>query len=171
MRTFTCTTVCSESVCGHVCVCCTSSTGDIDRVYPCVCVQSMAGFDVAPKGAAGSTSMTSNDAYHDVSDVRPFHLPHIFNNCTTGETTCVLNATTVDMPVFDTLENADTGFVAISAVEMRVKMKSREAFWQAAGIPNVNSTVTDLTGSRCREYMPCLFRAPTPFLCIVVCSA
>ena len=53
--------------------------------------------------------------------------------------------------MFEDLENEDTGFVSISASEMRVKLKSREAFWQAAGVPNVDSTVTDLTGSRCKE--------------------
>jgi hypothetical protein len=40
----------------------------------------------------------SKDAFHDVSDTRPFHLPHIFNKCT-GTARCVLNSTTVTMPI------------------------------------------------------------------------
>ena len=43
----------------------------------------------------------------------------------------------------------DTGFVPISAVEMRVKLKSREAMWQAAGITNVDYNKTDLNITRC----------------------
>ena len=26
-------------------------------------------------------AVSTKDAFHDVSDVRPFHLPHIFNAC------------------------------------------------------------------------------------------
>lgn len=108
----------------------------------------MAGLDQIPGGS--TASIVSNDAFHDVSDVTPFHLAHIFNTCSAGAA-CVLNATTVDMLMFETLESEDTGFVSISAVEMRVKLKSREAFWQAAGVANVDSNATDLTGSRCKE--------------------
>ncbi|KAH8068746.1 hypothetical protein JL721_6310 [Aureococcus anophagefferens] len=34
-----------------------------------------------------------------VSDVRPFHLPHIFNACDSNDTDCVLESTTVTMPI------------------------------------------------------------------------
>merc|ERR1719163_2556399 len=109
----------------------------------------MAGFDKSP---APSATVESNDAFHDVSDVRPFHLPHIFNKCTADDSAaCTLNVTTVDMPIWETLEGEDTGFISTSAIEMRVKMKSREALWQAAGISNVNSTETDLTATICRD--------------------
>ncbi|KAL1522457.1 hypothetical protein AB1Y20_017445 [Prymnesium parvum] len=91
--------------------------------------------------AAGPTiSMVTADAFHDVSDVRPFHLPHIFNPppghaCTASDQSCIINSTTVTMPVLDALENLDTGLVPISAAEFRSKLKSRQAFWQKAGLP------------------------------------
>jgi hypothetical protein len=109
----------------------------------------MAGLDQIP--GSPHISVVSNDAFHDPSDVTPFHLAHIFNNCDENASACVLNSTTVDNLKFETLENADTGFVAISAVEMQAKLKSREAFWQAAGVADVDSNATDLTGSRCKE--------------------
>ena len=43
--------------------------------------------------------VVANDAFHDVSDVRPFHLPHIWNNCTDPTANCTLNVTTVTMPM------------------------------------------------------------------------
>lgn len=85
-----------------------------------------------------------------MSDVRPFHLPHIFNECAPADASCTLNMTTVDMLMHETLDAEDTGFVPTSATEMRVKMKSREAMWQAAGIPNVDYNKTDLNITRCR---------------------
>jgi hypothetical protein len=45
----------------------------------------------------GPRSVVSNDAFHDVSDVTPFHLAHIFNAGSCGSGACVLNSTTVDM--------------------------------------------------------------------------
>ena len=80
--------------------------------------------------------LTFQDAFHDVSDFRPFHLPHIFHPspgtaCATNR--CVLNATTVTMPVYDPLEALDVGLWPLSAHELRSKFKSREAFRQQAG--------------------------------------
>lgn len=58
----------------------------------------MAGLDQIPAGSVpGPRSVVSNDAFHDVSDVTPFHLAHIFNAGSCGSGPCVLNATTVDM--------------------------------------------------------------------------
>lgn len=107
----------------------------------------MAGFEESPKP---DVTLHSADAFHDVSDVRPFHLPHIFNECQPQQQSCSLNLTTVDMLIFETLESEDTGFISISAIEMRVKMKSREAMWQAAGIPDVDYNTTDLNTTRCK---------------------
>jgi hypothetical protein len=45
------------------------------------------------------------DAFHDVSDVRPFHLPHIFDpkpgSACSGPKECLINSTTVTMPIYD----------------------------------------------------------------------
>ena len=86
------------------------------------------------------------DAFHDVSDVRPFHLPHIFHpkpgsRCGTSST-CVVNATTVTMAIYDLRDGLDTGLWPLSATELRVKFKSREAFRQQAG-EQANFTETE----------------------------
>ena len=90
----------------------------------------MAGFHVSTEP---NVLLNTKDAFHDVSDVRPFHLPHIFNTCDEPKG-CTLNSTTVDMPIYEMLDGQDTGFASISAWEMRVKLKSRQAMWEAAGL-------------------------------------
>ena len=45
-------------------------------------------------------SVTTSDAFHDVSDVHPFHLPHIWNECDRPDDNCELNVTTVTMPMY-----------------------------------------------------------------------
>lgn len=105
----------------------------------------MAGFN---ESSRPDVTVQGSDAFHDVSDVRPFHLAHIFNNCS-GVKGCKINATSVDMLVYEALDAEDTGFVSVSALEMRVKLKSRQAFWQSAGIWNANYTQTDLNETRC----------------------
>jgi len=108
----------------------------------------MAGFD---KSAKPSQKILTRDAFEDVSDVRPFHLPHIFNLCTSAnDESCVLNTTTVDMPIYEELDKLDTGFASISAYEQRVKLKSRQAMWQAAGL-EANFSETDAPLTRCKE--------------------
>merc|ERR1711871_9746 len=106
----------------------------------------MAGFELSPDP---SVTAVTRDAFHDVSDVRPFHLPHIFNTCKQSSG-CVLNTTTVDMPIYEKLDGLDTGFASISAYEQRVKLKSRQAMWQAAGM-TADFNVTDAPLKRCAE--------------------
>ena len=84
------------------------------------------------------SALVSADAAHSVSDVRPFHLPHIFNPppghaCNTS-THCAINLTTLTEPVYDSRDALDTGLYPIAATELRAKMKSRQAVWQAAGV-------------------------------------
>lgn len=108
--------------------------------------------------AAKSTAVVSNkDAFHDVSDVRPFHLPHIFSpapgtSCnTTGHhllrgvnDVCTIETTTVSMPIYDSKDTLlDTGLYPVTASEYRTKLKSRQAIWEAAGITNVDFESVD----------------------------
>jgi hypothetical protein len=63
---------------------------------------------------------------------------------------CVLDITTVtehnyDQNAADAIANwMDTGFAPISAFEMKTKMKSRQAIWQAAGLVNTTFSETDI---------------------------
>mmetsp|Transcript_16422 Transcript_16422/g.30967 ORF Transcript_16422/g.30967 Transcript_16422/m.30967 type:complete len:559 (+) Transcript_16422:38-1714(+) len=104
----------------------------------------VAGFD---ETGAAQTTLVTKDAFHDVSDVRPFHLPHIFEpppgTACPDPATCHINATTVSMPIYDIKEIADTGLWPVTASEFRTKFKSREALQQAAGLKDVNYTATD----------------------------
>jgi hypothetical protein len=62
---------------------------------------------------------------------------------------CTLNITTVtehkyDQNAGDAIANwMDTGFAPITAFEMKAKMKSRQAVWQAAGLGNTTLAETD----------------------------
>ncbi|KAH8058183.1 hypothetical protein JL722_6034 [Aureococcus anophagefferens] len=85
----------------------------------------MSGFEAS--GLANASAATK-DAFEDVSDVRPFHLPHIFNACDSNDTDCVLESTTVTMPIHSL--RGDYGPVAAS--EFRTKLKSRQAMWRRA---------------------------------------
>lgn len=104
----------------------------------------MAGFEGT---AAAHVTIDSKDAFQDVSDVRPFHLPHIFQpepgTACSDPASCHIMATTVSMPIYDIKDKLDTGLYPVTASEYRTKFKSREAFWQAAGLKDVNFTETD----------------------------
>lgn len=109
----------------------------------------VAGFEQTP---AAQSKLVSKDAFHDVSDVRPFHLPHIFEpkpgTACTDPAKCYINATTVSMPIYDFKDDFDFGLWPVTASEFRTKFKSREALQQAAGLPNVNYTATDELNSK-----------------------
>ena len=98
----------------------------------------MAGLHDTP--AATSATFHTADAFHDVSDVRPFHLPHVFHPppgqaCPKGgDGVCLINSTTVTMPIYDAKDSLDLGLYPISASEFRTKLKSRQAMRQKAGL-------------------------------------
>lgn len=102
-----------------------------------------------------SAMLTTKDAFQDVSDVHPFHLPHIFNSCQPGNassSSCTLNMTTLTMPIYkagDLFPNASSG--PVSAFEMRTKLKSRQAVWEALGLGPQDSGKTDKNMSMCRD--------------------
>ena len=62
----------------------------------------------------GDFKWLSQDAFHDVSDVRPFHLPHIFDPkpgtaCSGPSKECKINSTTVTMPIYDFKDRMASG--------------------------------------------------------------
>eukprot|EP00927_Polykrikos_kofoidii_P022292 TRINITY_DN20844_c0_g1_i3.p1 TRINITY_DN20844_c0_g1~~TRINITY_DN20844_c0_g1_i3.p1 ORF type:complete len:483 (-),score=77.06 TRINITY_DN20844_c0_g1_i3:89-1537(-) len=111
----------------------------------CVCGSPWVETFAAPmlSGLPSSTSIVLKDAFHDVSDTHPFHLPHIFNSCASSDAKCVLNATTVTMPIVKPgdLWPAGKASAPLSALELRTKLKSREAVWTSAGLPKASSAL------------------------------
>ena len=90
------------------------------------------------------------DAFHDVSDEHPFHLPKIWNSCKKADS-CVLNVTTLTMNVNGTGGTPfQKGSPPLSALELRAKIKSRVAAWEAAGLGNQPGSV-DKNNTICRE--------------------
>jgi len=98
----------------------------------------------------GTVRTLATDGIHAVSDVNPIHLPHIWSTCEKEEG-CTINVTTVTQPVYSALDSFDTGFSYESASELRVKLKSRQTMWMAAGRKDVNFTETDVVPSLCAE--------------------
>jgi len=90
-------------------------------------------------------SVEAADAFHSVSDVHPFHLPHIWNSCP-SPSGCDLNVTTLteNFPGSGSLFPNGTG-APLSAYELRTKMKSRTTLYKAVGVkpgPNVDKNLT-----------------------------
>ena len=64
--------------------------------------------------------MAVEDAFHSVSDVHPFHLPHIWNKCPSVQG-CTLNVTTLteNFPGSGQLFPNSTSNAPLSALELR----------------------------------------------------
>lgn len=102
-------------------------------------------------GLPDYVTVASVDAVHSVSDVTPVHLPHIWSEpCADEKSGCVINVTTVTQPIYSSLDKLDTGFPYISASELRVKLKSRETMYMAAGRTDVDFHETDEAHSNCK---------------------
>mmetsp|Transcript_3814 Transcript_3814/g.5919 ORF Transcript_3814/g.5919 Transcript_3814/m.5919 type:complete len:579 (+) Transcript_3814:59-1795(+) len=136
-------------------------------------------------GGLEGLEMTVVDSSHIVTEERPScHLPHIHGNLTDSAANpgngkspplcdspkgCTLNITTVTQQMYQSagefdwwrihfnLSSADTGYLMESATELKAKLKSRQSIWEAAGVPNVNYTASDVPtgeggdGDRCAE--------------------
>jgi len=105
---------------------------------------------------AATATLESKDSFESVSDVRPFHLPHIWEpkpgTACADPATCKIETTTVSQPIYDFKDELDTGLYPVTASEYRTKLKSREAVQQQAGLKNVNFTETDkLNTKTCRQ--------------------
>merc|ERR1719453_732971 len=126
------------------------------------------------------------DSIHFVTEEDPScHLPHIHGNPvdnanpgSDSEDTppicenpsgCTLDLTTVTQHLYKNsgevdiwrfhfdIPTLDTGYLPLSAVEMKTKLKSRQSIWNAAGLQDVNFTESDIgvaeggSGDRCGE--------------------
>ena len=99
-----------------------------------------------------SFKITAADAFHDVSDTHPFHLPHVWNECPAGgdSSQCTLNMTTLTMKVLKAGELfPDNSSAPLSAFEMKAKVKSRQVTWDAAGLNGTGAD--DKNMSICRS--------------------
>jgi len=115
-------------------------------------------------------SIKATDTIHLVTEEKPScHLPHIHgndvDNVNPGENDvpalcespsgCELELTTVTQHSYEnsgevdiwrahfSVPWVDTGFLPITANELKTKIKSRQAIWHAAGVADANFTVTD----------------------------
>lgn len=129
-------------------------------------------------GGLEGLTITAVDSLHLVTEEKPScHLPHIHGNEVdnanpgSGDTPplcdspngCGLDITTVTQQNYDnsgevdlwrlhfSVDKLDTGFLPIAARELKAKLKSREAVYQAAGVQDVNFTETDGQLDRCAE--------------------
>merc|ERR1711865_1163090 len=103
--------------------------------------------DFADSGDISDTKLVTNDAFQDVSDTHPFHLPHIFNSCSKEvSSACVLNTTSLTMPFAKAGDLfPSTADAPLSLYEFKSKIKSREALWDAAGQETPSSIDYNLT--------------------------
>ena len=91
------------------------------------------------------------DAFHNVADVHPFHLPHNWNSCTAPKG-CNLNVTTLTMNVNGSgtlFPNASD--MPLSALELRTKMKSRQILWEAAGLGKQSGDIDKKNMTLCKN--------------------
>lgn len=98
-------------------------------------------------GLPQGPSVVDKDAFWHII---PDHFPHITNNCSTPDSSCVLHSVTATQNVYESIDKLDTASTYTSAKEIRAKLKSRQAVMQAAGIKNVLFNVSDAP-SICKE--------------------
>lgn len=79
-------------------------------------------------------SMEVDDNFHRSSTVYPYHHPHITETCeNAGSSACTIKSISNTMNIYDSLTENKITRDAISASEMRAKMKSNQAYRLAAG--------------------------------------
>ena len=94
-------------------------------------------------GGLTDARLEDKDAFHPVYQINPVHLPHILNNCSQPNSSCIIQTVTVSQNVYDAGDGFDTGFISTSASEIRAKLKSRQAIMEAVGYKNVDFNTTD----------------------------
>ncbi|MFZ9594744.1 MAG: alpha/beta hydrolase [Bdellovibrionia bacterium] len=83
------------------------------------------------------------NVFHESYRVFPFFHPHILNQCTPG-VDCVMKLTNVVQNIYASEDDRfDDARGPVAAVEMRLKMKSRQSTSQAAGLGVLDFHVTD----------------------------
>lgn len=110
--------------------------------------QKIMGGNLADKNA----DITTQDNFHRVYTVTPVHLPQINNSCGQEEDgTCMLQSITVTENYYNRLDIFDTGKYEIGAVEMKVKMMSRQSVQVKAGDKASDFHNDDEVGDRCAD--------------------
>jgi len=100
---------------------------------------------------SGPYASATKDAFADVSDVHPFHLPHIFNKCVKPDASCMLNVTSVTMHVAKAGDLWPQGKSApLSIYEFKTKFKSREAMRTNANDPTASGDL-DKVSDMCKN--------------------
>jgi hypothetical protein len=70
-------------------------------------------------------TVENDDNFHRAATVYPYHHPELEGTCALDtKVPCVIKHTSVTENAYNMLDEMDTGNVAISAYEMRVKLKS-----------------------------------------------
>ena len=99
---------------------------------------------VVAMGDLKEVIINDSDSFHPSLEFYPHdYLPHLNNSCSTPSS-CTLEVFSVTENVYEELDNViDSGFVPISAYEMRVKMVSRQVMMEAAGYRDVDFNTSD----------------------------
>ncbi|MBF0443150.1 MAG: hypothetical protein HQK54_14675, partial [Oligoflexales bacterium] len=94
-------------------------------------------------GSIRHVKYESFDEFHEVWRMFPFFHPRVYNTCSLDQKDCVLRLKTITQNVYEYLESYDIGFSSPAALEMRVKMKSRQLIRMAAGFEKEDFEKTD----------------------------
>ena len=123
----------------------------------CVCGspwdESVANTMIAGMGSSPrpSVEIVTKDSQHEMDDVHPFHLPHVFNECPADTNApCTLNTTTVTQSVVKSGDLFPANVTTLSAFELKTKVKSRQAVWQKAGLGS-GSDALDKVPNLCKD--------------------
>jgi len=81
--------------------------------------------------ASIAVQQVNQDSFHPTYQVNPIHYANIWNECTSmKDSNCVLNTSTVTQNIYPPADDIDTGGASTSAIEMRHKMKNRQACYE-----------------------------------------
>jgi len=100
-------------------------------------------------------ALEDDNNFHRSSTVYPYHHPHITSSCeTAGSSACTIQSVSNSMNIYDSLKENQITRTAISASEIRAKMKSNQAYRIAAG-EDVSSdddfNALDMVGDECQR--------------------
>ena len=87
--------------------------------------------------------VNDTDGFHPVSEIKHIHHPAILNTCSSDQSNCTLQVTSVSENVYFKTDNYDTGIVNASAIEIQAKLKSRQAAMEAVGYKHIKFNSTD----------------------------